>query len=260
MNTQIKVLLLLTAALIAVIGFAVSPYDVATDGVELKKISLNILEDDGQKVDSLQLQKQDSIAEKQKTTEPDTCKQTFLFIGDSMLEGLSRRFDDYAGYNGHTLHTVIWYSSSSEKWGTTHTLEHFISKYHPTFIVVCLCSNELFVHDLDKRDQYIQSIVKKIGNIPFIWISPPNWKEDTGINELIIKNVGKNRYFDSTHLTLERRKDHAHPTSKAAAEWFDLVAKWMSGKETAHPVIMQTPDKDYKVASVVILQPDNPGF
>ena len=68
------------------------------------------------------------------------------------------------------------------------------------------------------------------------------------------------RYFDSTHLTLARKKDHAHPTPKAAAEWFDLVAKWMMSKETDHPIIKKLPDKDYKAASVDILQPDNPGY
>ena len=220
---------MLTTALIAVVAYALSPIELGTEPFEVKKISLKALEAKP-KVDSVQIKKEAEEKKKKQQT-PDTCKQTFLFIGDSMLEGLTHRFDDYAGFNGHTLHTVIWYSSSSEKWGTTKTLEHYIAQYHPTFIVVCLCSNELFVRDLDKRDQYIQSIVKKIGKIPFVWISPPNWKEDT-----------------------------AHPTPKAAAEWFDLVAKWMMSKETAHPIIMKVPDKDYKAASVVIMQPDNPGY
>ena len=43
--------------------------------------------------------------------------QTILFIGDSMVEGLSRRLGDYSAENGHTLYTVIWYSSSTERWG-----------------------------------------------------------------------------------------------------------------------------------------------
>lgn len=259
MSPQTKLLLLLTTALVAVVAYALCPYQLGTESYEVKKISLKALETKP-KVDSVQIKKEAAEKKKKQKQVPDTCKQTFLFIGDSMLEGLTHRFDDYAGFNGHTLHTVIWYSSSSEKWGTTKTLEHYIAQYKPTFIVVCLCSNELFVRDLDKRDQYIQSIVKKIGNIPFVWISPPNWKEDTGINELIVKHVGKDRYFDSTHLTLARKKDHAHPTPKAAAEWFDLVAKWMMSKETNHPVIMKVPDKDYKAASVDILQPDNPGY
>ena len=62
-----------------------------------------------------------------------------------MVEGLSRRLGDYAGENGHKLYTVIWYSSTTERWGTTQTLEHFIAEYKPTYVLICLGSNE-FIH------------------------------------------------------------------------------------------------------------------
>ena len=124
----------------------------------------------------------------------DTASQRILFFGDSMLEGLSRRLCDYAMENGHELTSVIWYSSTSQTWAECDTLEHFIRKTSPTFVVVCLCSNELFVRDLKERSGYIERVVSKIGDLPFVWISPPNWKEDTGINDLIIKHVGAYHY------------------------------------------------------------------
>ena len=89
-----------------------------------------------------------------------------------MVEGLSRRLGDYSAENGHTLYTVIWYSSSTERWGTTHTLEYYMHKYKPTYVIICLGSNELFVNDLENRAQYVREIVKKLGNTPFVWISP----------------------------------------------------------------------------------------
>ena len=79
-----------------------------------------------------------------------------------MVEGLSRRLGDYAGENGHKLYTVIWYSSTTERWGTTQTLEHFIAEYKPTYVLICLGSNELFINDLANRTQYVQQLVKKI--------------------------------------------------------------------------------------------------
>ena len=118
----------------------------------------------------------------------DTMPQRILFIGDSMLEGLARRFYDYAAKNGHDLHTVLWYSSNSERWAKTRTLDYYLEHVKPTYVVICLCSNELFVRDMDNRDQYIKTILSKIGNVPYVWISPPNWKDDTGINEVIIKS------------------------------------------------------------------------
>ena len=128
-----------------------------------------------------------------------------LFIGDSMVEGLSRRLGDYAGENGHKLYTVIWYSSTTERWGTTQTLEHFIAEYKPTYVLICLGSNELFINDLANRTQYVQQLVKKIGNIPFVWISPSNWNGDTGINDVIKENVGKGHFFDSRNLKTQKR-------------------------------------------------------
>ena len=43
----------------------------------------------------------------------DTASKTILFVGDSMLEGLSPRLASYARLNGHKLYTVIWYSSTT---------------------------------------------------------------------------------------------------------------------------------------------------
>ena len=197
----------------------------------------------------------DTVPVKVKDTNP----QTILFIGDSMLEGLARRFYEYAGRNGHDLHTVLWYSSTSERWAKTRTLDYYLQQVKPTYVVICLCSNELFVRDLDQREEYIKTIISKIGNVPFVWISPPNWKDDTGINEIIIRHVGKERYFDSRHLELERGKDHMHPTFSAAAVWFDKVALWLSSDETAHPIVMEVPTEKVKSTNWTIMMPNDPG-
>ena len=61
-------------------------------------------------------------------------------------------------------------------------LDYYLQQVKPTYVVICLCSNELFVRDLDQREEYIKTIISKIGNVPFVWISPPNWKDDTGIH------------------------------------------------------------------------------
>ena len=173
----------------------------------------------------------------------DTAKQRILFFGDSMLEGLSKRFSDYAKKNGHELKSVIWYSSSTVIWANSDTLDHFIKQVDPTLIITCLGSNELFVRDLPARDKAIKGILEKIGDTPFVWIGPPNWRKDTGIDSLILENVGEKRFFDSSHLTLERGGDHAHPTFAAASRWMDTIAVWMSDCTlTAHAIVMDFPE------------------
>ena len=172
--------------------------------------------------------------------------QNILFIGDSMLEGLSKRFEDYASRNSHKLNTVIWYSSTSEIWANTDTLQYFLKKVDPSYVVICLGSNELFVKDAPRRKDYIKKIVGKLGNLPFVWISPPNWKNDTGINDAIISVVGKGRYFDSRSLNLARKSDHAHPTEVAAAGWMDTIARWIQSPACVNPLLMNYPERPSK--------------
>lgn len=176
-----------------------------------------------------------------KAVKTDTLSKTILFIGDSMLEGLSPRLAAYASANGHTLYSVIWYSSTSEIWGRSGRLASYVQRLHPDYIFICLGANELFVRDIvSKRDKYVKEIVKEVGKIPFVWIGPPNWKDDTGINDLIAANVPSGSFFLSRGMHFDRAKDGAHPTRKSAIQWMDSVVRWMP-QHCAHPIKMAKP-------------------
>lgn len=177
---------------------------------------------------------------------PDSTKFRILMFGDSMLEGLGKRLCDYAMENNCDLTNVIWYSSSTKLWAETDTLEFFLNQVRPDYVLLCLGSNELFVRDLDKRNRYIANIVERLSPCPFVWISPPNWKPDTGINDLIIQNVGESRYFDSRELELDRASDHAHPTHAAAALWMDTIVSWLRTPANAHPLNLNPPSEKRK--------------
>ena len=189
--------------------------------------------------------------------ETDTVPKNILFIGDSMLEGLGPRLAAYAKLNGHKLNTVIWYSSTSEVWGRCDTLSHFIRRFHPDYIFVCLGSNELFVRDIiTKRASCVDHILEQIGDIPYVWIGPPNWKPDTGINQLVSSKAARGTYFMSDGMHFDRTKDGAHPTRRSAGLWMDSVARWMP-ENCAHPILMEMPpaDEKGKANSVTVLQP-----
>lgn len=260
MGADIKVLLmgLLVILLLAIYSF--SNATISWKGSQIKKADFASLystdiHHQNTKKEAVNIQSSTpQNKESQIIYHPDST-QNILFIGDSMLEGLSKRFNDYAEENGHTLNTVIWYSSTSEQWAETDTLEYFINKFNPSYIVICLCSNELFVKDVDARKQSIHKLVGKIGSRPFVWISPPNWKEDTGINDAIIAEVGINRYFDSRSLDLERGRDNAHPTFSAAALWMDTIAGWLQTGDCAYPLKMNWPQKEVGLKNVTLLRP-----
>ena len=173
----------------------------------------------------------------------DTTSQTLRFIGDSMLDGLSPRMAEYCLQNGHRLVSVRWYSSSTLKWGKSARLRELIAAYRPTYIFICLGANELSIAKVEeKRGPDIDRILREVGETPYVWIGPPNWKPDTGINALIARKTAPGSFFLSDGMSFERRKDGAHPTNESAAQWLDSVMRWMPA-HAAHPIRMSRPDK-----------------
>jgi hypothetical protein len=185
----------------------------------------------------------------------DTTSKTILFIGDSMLEGLGPRMAAYAKKNGDTLISVIWYSSTTEIWGRSKKLKEYIHQFHPNYILICLGANELFIRDIKtKRQKYVDNMLSQIGNIPYVWIGPPNWKPDTGINELIESSVKENCFYLSDGQHYDRAKDGAHPTRKSAAQWMDRVCKWIVAS-SAHPIKLDVPTEAKAHCRTIVLQP-----
>ena len=188
----------------------------------------------------------------------DSTAQRFLLIGDSMLEGIGLRLMDYCKQNGHEMKSVIWYSSSTLWYGNCDTVSYFINEFKPTYVIIVLGGNELFIRDINSRNVFAKNILRQVGDKKYIWVGPPNWKDDTGINDLILRNVGVKRYFPSKNLTYERLRDGAHPTRKSASIWADSIAAFIM-KKSMYPVLLNFPEKACgKLPSMTLLGPHPP--
>ncbi|NLL28267.1 MAG: hypothetical protein GX259_05685 [Bacteroidales bacterium] len=200
------------------------------------------------------------VSSKEKTDDKvDSSSQRFLLIGDSMLEFLRIRLNDYCRKNGHSMNTVIWYSSSTLWYGQCDTLKHFIKKHNPSYVLLVLGANELFIRDIKtERAEYVRHIIAQMDTLPFLWIGPPNWKDDTGINDLILHYTGSKRYFPSKDLSYERTKDGAHPKKASAFKWMDSIAVFLQNK-AEKKILMSPPDTFFnKIPPTEILQPNAP--
>lgn len=186
----------------------------------------------------------------------DTTAKNILFFGDSMLEGLAPRLAKYCEKNGHSLVEVIWYSSSTLVWGESDRLSQLIEKYHPDYIFVCLGANELFVPGIKSaRRPHLKKILADIGNIPYVWIGPPNWDKDTGINDMLADNLARGCFYLSANDEFERSRDGAHPTRASAAKWMDRVIDWLN-TSGAHPIRLENPGEGNGHADhIVVYQP-----
>lgn len=245
-----RLIVLMVIAVGAILGYALIPEQVA-ENLPFKQVGMEALT--GKTAEELaeEAEAQDTVKE-----EVDTTSQRVLIFGDSMSEYLAYRFSDYANKNGHSLTCVTWCSSGTRNWASTDTLNHYIQKVRPTHIFVCLGSNELYTADMKGCEKRIRAILDKIGNIPTIWVGPPNWCEDKGYNKLLRQIMGSKRYYPSYKLTFERQKDGRHPTMKASAMWMDKIIAWMNEGHSVHPFRLDKPtERNLHYRQVTILPP-----
>ncbi len=168
-----------------------------------------------------------SISPKGEQLRPDTTRPAVLLFGDSMIEWIRFRLARWLKEINHDLYVVIWPSSNLIWWAQSDTLLYLIQTIKPKYILVSVGGNELFIPQIDKRKPYLEKILKVIGDIPYLWIGPPNWAEDTGINDLIARAVGPGRFFASRRLKYDRLEDGAHPSPQSSYAWADSIAVYL---------------------------------
>lgn len=171
----------------------------------------------------------------------DTSRQSILLIGDSMAYSLMFRAQNYCNYNNHDLHVVSWVSATSKTYAICDTLEYFVNKFKPTYIIFVIGANELFAFNAGERDRFFDKIVPQTHGIPTVWIGPPNWKEDTGINNVMMKRFGPRQFFLSKYLHFTRIPgDVAHPDRASGTMWMDSISSWIMRK-SYFPIRLQKP-------------------
>ena len=190
---------------------------------------------------------------------PDTSSQRILIIGDSMLEGLGPRLNDYCDANNHELTQLVWYSSNTKWYGSCDTIPYYINKVKPTYIILAIGSGDILASNaLVEREPYVKKILEQIKGYKYVWVGPPNWREDSGINDLIDKTVDKGTFFLSKNLKFDRVSDGVHPTKASASKWMDTVASFIMNK-SSNPIMLKSPKKKAeKRAKFYMLSPKPP--
>ncbi len=202
----------------------------------------NISEEEAEQkavADSIELEES-----KNKIIETDSLPQTIFIFGDSMTYNLALRLAQYAKANGHKIHSVNWDSSNTKIWADYDTLKNCINRYRPTQIFISLGSNELYFKNPKSRLPYIEKILEVIDTIPYVWIGPPNWKEDSGMNDLLEQTCKPKSFFRSAGMHFDRKSDKIHPTRKSSALWVDSIMRWLP--KSSHPFIMEMPSDSIK--------------
>lgn len=145
-----------------------------------------------------------------------------LHVGDSMVGGnwgLTRALEQRFSAEGAKFFRDYKVSESILSYDKSPKLKELLAKHKPDIVILTLGTNDVFVPYPASMAGNVQNIVKRIGNRECYWMGPPTWKPDTGIVQVIKDNAAPCKFFDGTHLKLERGHDGIHPTDKGGQEW-----------------------------------------
>lgn len=202
-----------------------------------------IQEDKPQDICKISIRNKLEIPHSRKTV-LDTSKQNILLIGDSMAYSLMFAMKHYCNYNNHDLNVVSWVAASSKDYALCDTLDYFINEFKPTIIFFVIGANEMFVKDLDFRKQYIKTIREKTKHVKTLFIGPPNWRNDTGINNIMMGEFSDRKFFLSKNLKFTRiNGDKVHPDRKSGRMWMDSIALW-TVNQSYYPIRLDNPPYD----------------
>ncbi len=205
-------------------------------------------------------QEAEFIQEKNKKVDApiDTTTQHILFIGDSMAEGLRYPLQQYTQHNNHKLTVIAKTSASIVSWAgkdSSGRLRETIKQLKPTYVLISLGSNDLFTKYLEEYDKYLTNIVKQLDSTKFVWICPPNWKDDFGLTDLIEQKVGTDRFFPSKTLKIPRAGDKIHPTVIGYNRWADSLSHWIMNESQHKIQLNKKPEEVKKEVKEAKIQP-----
>jgi hypothetical protein len=233
---QLILFLLLILIVFVLYGLKTTPLVL---GEEIKQFGVKALfKEQESKVEQIVLDTIVEVAQDNTKTnvKRDSSSKFILLTGDSMVEQLRYRMEEIAHFNGHKLMACIWYNSTTKKWSKTNRLSDLYKEYRPDVVIFTLGANELSLPNIKSREPFIKDMIAEIDSlgIPFVWIGPPNWLEDTGLNNMVEQYIGEKRFYHSAHLEDElvdlRQEDGAHPTREGADLWADSINIWLTSQ------------------------------
>lgn len=182
-----------------------------------------------------------------------------LMVGDSFtLAGFAQALRPRMQAVGARYEVKAETSSFTTTWAGR--MELLIANTQPDLVIINLGANEVGNSDPSAHAPHVRRIVRAIGSRPCVWVSPPLWKKDTGIVDVIRENSAPCRFFDSDALVkqpIARQSDHIHPNEQGGAVWAEAFWSWLQA-ERAPAEPESADDKSKKRRSPWTLKPAPP--
>jgi hypothetical protein len=152
-----------------------------------------------------------------------------LGIGDSfLLAGFAQALKPKLKELGVRYEVKSEQSSFTVSWASK--MELLVQNTQPDLVIINLGANEMSNTDPPAHAPAVRRIVKSVGDRPCVWVSPPSWRKDTGILDVIRENSAPCRFVDSDEHVKEpipRQSDKIHPNPEGGAIWAGAFWKWL---------------------------------
>jgi hypothetical protein len=155
-----------------------------------------------------------------------------LHIGDSfVLAGFSQALKPRLKELGVRYEVRSEQSSYTVTWAPK--IELLVQNMQPDLVIITLGANEVSNTDPRAHAPAVRRIVKLVGARPCVWVTPPSWRKDTGIIDVIRQNAAPCRLFDSDQRVgtpIPRQSDKIHPTKEGGEIWAAAFWSWLQAE------------------------------
>lgn len=157
-----------------------------------------------------------------------------LHIGDSFVhasfqQNLRPRFE-----GAQTTYVVDATTATyTTTWAFDPELDRWLAR-RPSLVLVTLGANEFDMPVPSEHAGAVEKLVRKIAaaSTSCVWITPPAWKKDSGILQVIHDHASPCLFFDSDAAlgglsAAERQPDRIHPNKRGGARWTAAFWDWL---------------------------------
>jgi len=118
-------------------------------------------------------------------------------------------------------------------WANDPELDRWLAR-RPALVIVTLGANEVDMPFPEEHAKAVGAIARKIASAhaSCVWTTPPMWKAETGILEVIFDHCSPCLFFDSDAIlgglsAAERKGDGIHPNTRGGARWAQALWAWL---------------------------------
>lgn len=167
--------------------------------------------------------------------EPQVARNTWvLHIGDSFVHAsLQQNLGPKLRASGAGYVVDATTATYTTTWANDPELDKWLAR-RPSLVLVTLGANEVDMPTPSEHAGAIAQLVRKIAgaHASCVWITPPLWKKDSGILQVIHDHSSPCLFFDSDAVMGglsddERQRDHIHPNKRGGARWSEALWGWL---------------------------------